>query len=163
MAEQATLSRPETGDATVHTVGIIMNGVTGRMGTNQHLLRSINAIIDQGGIKLSPTEIIMPDPMLVGRNAVKLAALAERAGVEKWTTDLEAALDDEHNIVYFDAQTTDRRVQAVKQAIAARQARLLREAHGAHDRRRRSNSTSWPKTRASSTASCRTSSGCPAC
>ncbi len=60
----------------------------------------------------------MPDPTLVGRNAVKLAALAERAGVEKWTTDVEEALDDEHNIVYFDAQTTDRRVQAVKRAIA---------------------------------------------
>ena len=118
MAEQATLSRPATGDATVHTVGIVMNGVTGRMGTNQHLLRSIKAIIDQGGIKLSESEIIMPDPTLVGRNPVKLAALAKRAGVEKWTTDVEAALDDEHNIVYFDAQTTDRRVQAVKRAIA---------------------------------------------
>ena len=118
MAEQATLSRPETGEATVHRVGIVMNGVTGRMGTNQHLLRSIKAIIDQGGIKLSESEIIMPDPTLVGRNPVKLAALAERAGVEKWTTDVEAALDDDHNIIYFDAQTTDRRVQAVKRAIA---------------------------------------------
>ena len=118
MSESLTRTRPQSGDATVHTVGIVMNGVTGRMGTNQHLLRSIKAIIDQGGIKLSPTEVIMPDPTLVGRNPVKLAALAKRAGVEKWTTDVEAALDDDHNIVYFDAQTTDRRVEAVKRAIA---------------------------------------------
>ena len=117
MAEQATLSRTETGDVTVHRMGIVMNGVTGRMGTNQHLLRSIKAIIDQGGIKLSESEVILPDPTLVGRNPVKLAALAERSGVEKWTTDVESALDDEHNTIYFDAQTTDRRVEAVKRAI----------------------------------------------
>jgi predicted dehydrogenase len=114
----AVLPATESGEATVHTVGIVMNGVTGRMGTNQHLLRSIKAIIDQGGIKLSPTEVIMPDPTLVGRNPVKLAALAARSGVEKWTTDVEAALDDDHNVIYFDAQTTDRRVAAVKRAIA---------------------------------------------
>jgi predicted dehydrogenase len=122
MAEHATAvpatSVPETGEATVHTVGIVMNGVTGRMGTNQHLMRSIKAIIDQGGIKLSPTEVIMPDPVLVGRNPVKLAALAERSGVSTWTTDIEEALADDHNTVYFDAQTTDRRVAAVKRAIA---------------------------------------------
>jgi hypothetical protein len=77
---------------TTHTVGIIMNGVTGRMGTNQHLLRSIKAIIDQGGIKLSDNEVIMPDPILVGRSDSKLAVLAKRAGVTKWSTDLGACL-----------------------------------------------------------------------
>lgn len=101
----------------MHTVGIVMNGVTGRMGTNQHLMRSIKAIIDQGGIMLSPHEVIMPDPVLVGRNPVKLANLAARSGIEKWTTDVEAALAEDHNIIYFDAQTTDRRVAAVKRAI----------------------------------------------
>jgi predicted dehydrogenase len=102
-----------------HTVGIIMNGVTGRMGTNQHLLRSMVAIIKQGGVRLSASERIMPDPILVGRNAQKLAQLAERAGITRWTTDLDEALSDTNNQIYFDAQTTDRRVCSVKQAIKA--------------------------------------------
>jgi predicted dehydrogenase len=102
-----------------HKLGIIMNGVTGRMGTNQHLLRSICAIIKQGGVKLSDTEVIVPDPILVGRNAQKLEQLAQRAGGARWTTALDAALADAHNVVYFDAQTTDRRVAAVTQAIKA--------------------------------------------
>ena len=106
------------GEPTVHRVGIVMNGVTGRMGTNQHLLRSIKAIRDQGGVALNDRETIMPEPVLVGRNPVKLAELAERAGGVAWTTDVEEALADDRNQVYFDAQTTDRRVQAVKRAIA---------------------------------------------
>ncbi len=101
-----------------HKVGIIMNGVTGRMGTNQHLLRSICAIIKQGGVKISETEAIMPDPILVGRNPVKLEKLAAQAGVKRWTTDLDAALANDADTIYFDAQTTDRRVEAVKKAIA---------------------------------------------
>ena len=103
----------------IHKIGVIMNGVTGRMGTNQHLLRSICAIIKQGGVKLSDSERIVPDPILVGRNAQKLEQLAQRAGVARWTTDLAAALADADNVVYFDAQTTDRRVAAVTQAIKA--------------------------------------------
>ena len=103
---------------TTHTVGIVMNGVTGRMGTNQHLLRSIIAIREGGGVQLSADEVIMPDPTLVGRNATKLEQLAARSGIEKWTTDVEAALDDDHNQIYFDAQTTDRRVEAVRHAIS---------------------------------------------
>ena len=102
-----------------HTVGIIMNGVTGRMGTNQHLMRSIKAIIDQGGVKLGADEVIMPDPVLVGRNPAKLEALSARSGVTKWTTDLDEALSDRRNVIYFDAQTTDRRADAVKKAVAA--------------------------------------------
>ena len=101
------------------TVGIIMNGVTGRMGTNQHLLRSIVSIIKQGGVRYSPTESIMPDPILVGRNAIKVEALAKRAGVAKWTTDLDAVLADPAYSVYFDAQGTTFRADAVKKAIAA--------------------------------------------
>jgi predicted dehydrogenase len=95
-----------------------MNGVTGRMGTNQHLMRSIVAIMQQGGIKLSESEVIMPDPVLVGRNPAKLKRLAERSGVTRWTTDLNEALSDPYNTIYFDAQTTDRRVEAVKQAVS---------------------------------------------
>ena len=106
-------------DAKMHRIGIIMNGVTGRMGTNQHLLRSIVPIIEQGGIKLSDTESIMPDPVLVGRNPVKLRKLSERSGIAKWTTDVKEVLADEDYTVYFDAQTTNRRVDAVKEAIAA--------------------------------------------
>ena len=102
-----------------HTVGIIMNGVTGRMGTNQHLMRSIVAIRDQGGVKISPEEIIMPEPILVGRNPVKLENLCKRSGFTRMTTSLEEALADKDMHIYFDAQTTDRRAKCVKQAVAA--------------------------------------------
>ncbi len=102
-----------------HKVGIIMNGVTGRMGKNQHLLRSIVEIIAQGGVSLGPDEVIMPDPILVGRNANKLEELAEESGVKKWSTDLDACLADDQYSIYFDAQTTGRRADAVKKAAAA--------------------------------------------
>ena len=103
----------------IHKIGIIMNGVTGRMGTNQHLMRSIVPIIQQGGVKLSETEFIMPDPILVGRNPVKLAKLAKMSGIENTTTDLDAALADDRYQIYFDAQTTLRRSDSVKKAIEA--------------------------------------------
>jgi len=102
-----------------HKIGIIMNGVTGRMGTNPHLIRSIDAIIKQGGIKVSPTEFIMPDPVLVGRNEIKLKELCERTSVKKWTTDLDSVMSDSAYPVYFDAQSTLRRFDAVKQAAEA--------------------------------------------
>ena len=73
-------------------IGIIMNGVTGRMGTNQHLIRSIKAIRDQGGLKVNDELTLMPDPILTGRNHDKLAALAARTGVTRFTTDVDAAL-----------------------------------------------------------------------
>jgi len=103
-------------------IGIILNGVTGRMGTNQHLLRSIKAIIDQGGVKLNDSEVIMPDPILVGRSASKLAALALRAGLpeERITTNLDAALADPNNKIYFDACLTGQRPVGVRKAIAAK-------------------------------------------
>ncbi len=103
----------------VHSVGIIMNGVTGRMGVNQHLRRSILEIMAQGGVKISDRETIMPRPLLVGRNAAKLEALAQESGGLPWTTDVAVALEDPAYSIYFDAQTTDRRVDAVRQAIAA--------------------------------------------
>ena len=100
-------------------IGVIMNGVTGRMGTNQHLLRSIVAIRDQGGVKIGDGESIVPDPILVGRNEKKLAALAARAGGVKYTTDLEGVLADPAYPIYFDAQLTQLRAPAVMKAIAA--------------------------------------------
>ncbi len=102
-----------------HTVGIILNGVTGRMGKNQHFIRSILAIMRQGGVRVSESETIMPDPILVGRNAAKLAELATMDARLRHTTDLDAALADVRNVIYFDAQTTGRRADAVKKAIAA--------------------------------------------
>jgi predicted dehydrogenase len=101
------------------SVGLAMNGVTGRMGMNQHLLRSILPIREQGGIKLSDNEVIMPEPVLVGRNPVKLQQLSERTGVERWTTEVEEVLADPAISIYFDAQTTDRRFDAVSRAIEA--------------------------------------------
>jgi len=100
-------------------IGVIMNGVTGRMGTNQHLMRSIGQIIKQGGIPVSADEVIMPDPVLVGRDIHKLEKLSALSGVKKITTDVDEALADPHNIIYFDAQTTGRRAEAVRKAVKA--------------------------------------------
>lgn len=103
-----------------HKVGIIMNGVTGRMGTNQHLMRSIAALIKQGGLKVAEGEVIMPHPVLVGRSEVKLAKLAEQSGVgATYTTNLDEALADPNNTIYFDAQLTQLRAPAVTKAIEA--------------------------------------------
>jgi predicted dehydrogenase len=102
-----------------HKIGIIMNGVTGRMGTNQHLIRSLAAIVAEGGLKATENDIILPDLVLVGRNEIKLKKLAERVQVENWTTNLEEALADKKYQIYFDAQTTGRRADAIKKAVAA--------------------------------------------
>jgi len=104
---------------TTHSVGIIMNGVTGRMGLNQHLRRSVHAIMRQGGVKLSDSETILPRVLLVGRNAAKLEAISAEFGGLAWTTDLPSALQDQDYTIYFDAQTTERRAEAVRAAIAA--------------------------------------------
>ena len=103
----------------IHSVGIIMNGVTGRMGTNQHLIRSIDAIIKQGGVAISASEVIMPDVILMGRDENKLKKLVETSHVNKWTTDLDSVLKDPKYTIYFDAQTTGRRSDAIKKAVAA--------------------------------------------
>lgn len=100
-------------------IGIIMNGVTGRMGTNQHLVRSIAAIRAEGGVLLSNGDRLLPDPILVGRNEEKLAKLARENSVERYSTDLETALADDYNQIYFDSQTTNRREASIKQAIEA--------------------------------------------
>ena len=100
-------------------LGIIMNGVTGRMGTNQHLVRSVLEIMKQGGVALSNGDRAMPDPILVGRNADKLEALARSHGLERWTTDLDAALADPDDAVFFDAATTEMRAGLLRKAIEA--------------------------------------------
>lgn len=100
-------------------IGIIMNGVTGRMGLNQHLVRSILAIRKQGGVLLGDGSRLVPDPILVGRNAQKLEQIACENGVTRWTTDLDGALADRDDQIYFDAQLTNLRAAAVEKAIAA--------------------------------------------
>jgi predicted dehydrogenase len=100
-------------------VGVILNGVTGRMGTNQHLLRSIVAIREQGGIELDGGERIVPEPVLVGRRENRLRELADSTGLSRWTTDLDEVLADASFPVYFDAQVTSARADAVRAAIAA--------------------------------------------
>jgi predicted dehydrogenase len=104
---------------TVRRVGIIMNGVTGRMGTNQHLIRSIAAIRAQGGIALPGGDSIYPDPILLGRNEQKISALAQAHGIERWSTNLEQCLANTEDEIYFDAQTTTLRAEALRQAIRA--------------------------------------------
>lgn len=101
------------------TLGLVMNGVTGRMGTNQHLVRSVAAIRAQGGVKLSDGSRVQLDPILIGRNADKVAALARANGVERWSTDLDAAIADPNNQIFFDAATTQMRPTLLEKAIHA--------------------------------------------
>jgi len=99
-----------------------MNGVTGRMGTNQHLIRSIKAISDQGGLKVSDDLTLMPDPILTGRSHDKLAALAARTGVSKFTTDLDSALASPDYEIFFDASGTLQRAGFIERAVKAKKA-----------------------------------------
>lgn len=99
-------------------IGIIMNGVTGRMGKNQHLIRSIKAIMDEGGIRYGD-RILIPDPVLVGRNKKKLETIAEESGVMNIADNLDTVLEDDRYQVYFDALVTGLRVENVKKAVAA--------------------------------------------
>jgi predicted dehydrogenase len=100
-------------------LGIIMHGVTGRMGMNQHLIRSIVAIRKEGGVLLANGDRVMPDPILVGRNAEKIAQLAKSQGIERWTTDLDAALENPGDTIFFDAGTTQMRPALLAKAIRA--------------------------------------------
>lgn len=100
-------------------IGIVMNGVTGRMGTNQHLVRSIAAIRADGGVTLANGDRVMPDPILVGRNREKLEALARAHGIARTSTDLDACLADPRDELFFDAATTRLRAGLIRRAIAA--------------------------------------------
>ena len=102
----------------IHRLGLIMHGVTGRMGLNQHLIRSIAAIRADGGVPLSNGDRVMPDPILVGRNADKIAALAKEHGDLRWTTDLDGALTNPDDTLFFDSATTQMRADLLERAIA---------------------------------------------
>src|SRR3954465_14647171 len=104
---------------TTQRLGVIMNGVTGRMGLNQHLIRSIVAIRDQGGVVIGNGDRMMPDPILIGRDAGKVEALAKRFNVERWSTDLDKALADKNDSIFFDAATTQARPSLLTKAINA--------------------------------------------
>ena len=105
--------------AEAQRIGIIMHGVTGRMGLNQHLIRSVLAIRDQGGVLLSDGTRVVPDPILVGRNAGKIEALAARLGVARWSADLDATLADPDDAIFFDAASTRLRPGLLRRAIDA--------------------------------------------
>jgi len=105
---------------TQRRIGIIMHGVTGRMGMNQHLIRSILEIRKQGGVALRDGTRLVPDPLLVGRNAAKVESLAREHGVGRWTTDLDAALASSEDEIFFDAASTQLRPSLLKRALRAR-------------------------------------------
>ena len=100
-------------------LGLIMHGVTGRMGMNQHLIRSIVAIRNEGGVQLANGDRVMPDPCLIGRNAEKIEALAKAHGITRWGTNLDAALANKDDTVFFDAGTTQMRPTLLANAIRA--------------------------------------------
>lgn len=101
------------------TLGVVMNGVTGRMGMNQHLIRSVVAIRAQGGVPLSDGSRVQLDPILIGRNPDKVEQLARAHGIERWSTDLDAAIADPKNEIFFDAATTQMRPTLLEKAVAA--------------------------------------------
>ena len=100
-------------------LGLIMHGVTGRMGYNQHLVRSILAIRDQGGLVLANGDRLMPDPIIVGRDREKIQRLAEKHHIKRWSTDLDEALANPDDEVFFDAGTTQMRAELLSRAIDA--------------------------------------------
>ncbi|GGU35144.1 Gfo/Idh/MocA family protein [Streptomyces violascens] len=102
------------------TVRIAMNGVTGRMGYRQHLVRSLLALREQGGLDLGDGTTLWPEPVLVGRREHALKEMADRHGLTEWSTDLDAVLADPTVDIYFDAQVTSAREEAIGKAIAAR-------------------------------------------
>ena len=104
---------------TTQRLGLIMHGVTGRMGMNQHLIRSIVALRKEGGVKLSNGTRVMPDPILIGRDAAKIEALARAHGIERFGTNLDAALANKDDTVFFDAGTTQMRPTLLAKAIRA--------------------------------------------
>ena len=142
-------------------LGIIMNGVTGRMGKNQHLIRSILAIREQGGVALADGDRVVPDPILIGRNADKIRALAQAHGIARLGTDLDAALANPDDTVFFDAATTQMRPGLLQRAIAAGK-HVYCEKPSPPASPRRSTSPARRSAPGSSTAWSRTSCSCPA-
>ena len=145
----------------VRTQRIVMNGVTGRMGYRQHLVRSILAIRDAGGVELPNGDRIQVEPILVGRNRDKLAELAERHGVAECTTDLDQALADDTAPIYFDAQVTAERKKAILKAHRRRASTSTPRSRSPSRSRTAWSSPRPARPRAPSTAWCTTSSTCP--
>src|SRR5262249_57047662 len=111
-------SQSESQDA--RRIGIVMFGVTGRMGTNQHLERSIAEIRAEGGLRLDDGKRLLPDPILVGRNEEKLRALAAKYGVERWSKDLDSALSEPRYEIFFDPSATPIHLTFVKRPLPTR-------------------------------------------
>ena len=100
-------------------IQIAMNGVTGRMGCRQHLVRSVLAIREEGGVPLDDGTVLYPEPVLVGRDEGRLRRIADQYGVQRWSTNLDEVLADPEIAVYFDAQVTSVREASLLKAIAA--------------------------------------------
>jgi predicted dehydrogenase len=100
------------------TIGIIVNGATGRIGSTQHLANALLPIIAEGGLA-SDGDRLIPRLLLTGRDADRLAAVARTHGIADWTTDLDAALLDPSYTIFFDAAATQQRVAVLEKAIAA--------------------------------------------
>ena len=100
-------------------INVALNGATGRMGYRQHLVRSLLAIREQGGVRLEDGTTLYPEPILVGRSEERLRAMAERHGLERWTTSVDEVLADPEVDVYFDTQVTSAREVALAKAIEA--------------------------------------------
>ncbi len=144
------------------SLGIIINGITGRMGTNQHLARSIVAIRQAGGVPLANGDVVMPDPILVGRNEQKMHALADRYGTSRWSTDLDACLANPADVIYFDAQITQRRAKACARRLQPENMSTAKNCPQQRSMMR----LIWCAARkllASGTASCRINSFSPVC
>src|SRR3978361_1978389 len=103
----------------IRRLGLIMHCVTGRMGMNQHLIRSICAIRAQGGGTLSNGDKVMHAPILIGRTADKIEALAKAHGIARWGTDLDLALENKDDTIFFDAGTPQMRPTRLAKALRA--------------------------------------------
>ena len=141
---------------------IAMNGVTGRMGCASTCCARSSRSATQGGVTLDDGSRVQTEPVLVGRNAAKLQALAEAHGVAEWSTDLDAALPDPVDI-YFDAQVTSRRVEAVTDGASRRASTSTARSRSPNLDEAIEPRAPRARRRASSTAWCRTSCSCPAC
>jgi predicted dehydrogenase len=100
------------------TIGILVNGATGRIGSTQHLANALIPLIADGGLALDDDRLV-PRLLLVGRDADRLAGVARTHAVPDWTTDLDAALADPAYAIFFDAAATQQRVAVLEKAIAA--------------------------------------------
>lgn len=105
------------------TLKIAMHGVTGRMGANQHFIRSILEIMKQGGVSLASGERLQVEPILLGRNAEKLKHLAETVAVEvierpvAYSTEVDQVIADPSVDIVFDAASTQLRPTILRKAI----------------------------------------------